>query len=470
MSNHTRGPAIEAVHPTGEVADTATRRPAERGPICPVCQELECLCRPRYFSGQLLTEAELNAEQRYTIEKNRLHNRYLHGWGVVCGLEVLCHPSCDGWVRVKRGYALGPCGDDIVVGEDTDFDLIGQIEKCERESRKREDCAPLSPGSAECDADGRWCVTIRYAERATRGVAALRREREASLPACTCERRDCDSGRRSGRCCGGSECGCANGNNGMTGATAQRPRTPFDAACEPTRVCEGFELEACRAPEGERPTYGELLGDTLLGRAYETLSDLQALGENIPPTSSGPEEWRRFLRQVRDYLESHPTTRCELFDLLRESAEAANSGSEDTGYELLRRLSRSLIDSLCLQLLPPCPEDPGDDRVGLASVTVEDGRIVDICNVSCRRQVVTWPAARYWLSALPLEAVLTQLLERLCCGDAGLEVGVAQLSEPQWFASASAPAQDRADEFALLRQLAALAGAVVGVAGEGGAR
>ncbi|HWO25309.1 MAG TPA: hypothetical protein VNO30_41500 [Kofleriaceae bacterium] len=47
--------------------------------------------RVNYFYGQLLGVRELQAEQRYFLDKHRLHNRYLHGYGVVCGLEVkLC--------------------------------------------------------------------------------------------------------------------------------------------------------------------------------------------------------------------------------------------------------------------------------------------------------------------------------------------------------------------------------------------
>src|ERR1044071_10398524 len=95
---------------------TATR--SKTTPVhCPSCGGLACLCRPRFFAGQLLTEADLNRLERYIVEKNKLHNRYLHGLGVVCGLEVLCHP-CEGWVTVKSGYALSPCGDDIVVCND----------------------------------------------------------------------------------------------------------------------------------------------------------------------------------------------------------------------------------------------------------------------------------------------------------------------------------------------------------------
>src|SRR5437762_12740792 len=79
---------------------------------CPTCGGLECLCRPRFFAGQLLTEEDLNRLDHYIVEKNKLHNRYLHGWGVDCGLEVFCHP-CEVQVTVTSGYALSPCGDDI---------------------------------------------------------------------------------------------------------------------------------------------------------------------------------------------------------------------------------------------------------------------------------------------------------------------------------------------------------------------
>ena len=76
------------------MTQTRTRSECKPAPACTECGELKCLCRPRFFAGQLLTEQDLNRLQTYVIEKNRLHNRYLHGWGVVCGLEVGCEP-CD---------------------------------------------------------------------------------------------------------------------------------------------------------------------------------------------------------------------------------------------------------------------------------------------------------------------------------------------------------------------------------------
>src|SRR5262249_18350264 len=151
------------------------RQPA-RDPecCCPACAGLECLERTRFFSGQLLTEADLNNEQSYLLAKNRLHNRYLHGWGVVCGLQVVCS-DCDGWVTVKTGYALDPCGNDIIVCKDTPFNVIKAIQACCTPT-KTPDCAPLryTPPDSCKDAEQKWCITIEYQEQDSRLVAPLK--------------------------------------------------------------------------------------------------------------------------------------------------------------------------------------------------------------------------------------------------------------------------------------------------------
>src|SRR4051812_7846140 len=111
------------------MAIITTRMPRPAAAQCPVCGGLECLCRPRFFAGQLLTDEDLNRLERYMIAKNKLHNRYLHGWGVACGLEVVCH-QCQGWVTVTAGYALSPCGDDIVVCRDEAVNVGDLIKQC----------------------------------------------------------------------------------------------------------------------------------------------------------------------------------------------------------------------------------------------------------------------------------------------------------------------------------------------------
>lgn len=78
--------------------------------------------RPRFFPRQLVTPDDLTLGQEYFRNKLRRMNRYLHGWGVVCGAKV--ETSTKPWmVIVHPGYILGPYGDEIVIEQDVCFDL-----------------------------------------------------------------------------------------------------------------------------------------------------------------------------------------------------------------------------------------------------------------------------------------------------------------------------------------------------------
>src|SRR5262249_43902002 len=57
-----------------------------------------------------------------------------------------------------------------------------------------------------------------------------------------------------------------------------------------------------------------------------------------------------------------------------------------------------LQDCACAALLPPCGDDPCDGRLILACVTVRNGKVVDICNFSCRQFAGAFPTLTYWLS------------------------------------------------------------------------
>jgi hypothetical protein len=155
--------------------------------------------RVRYFPRQLLTADDMRIEQEYFRDKQRRHNRFLHGWGIVCGLEV--KPNSIGGplaVHICPGYALGPCGDEIYVPEPVPFDLGECI---------RRPADPCSPQNAIAKADGppaTIVVSIRYAECPTRPLR--------TLPA---------------------GCGCD------------------DTACEYSRIRDGFEIR-CR-PKAEKP-------------------------------------------------------------------------------------------------------------------------------------------------------------------------------------------------------------------------
>jgi hypothetical protein len=68
--------------------------------------------RPRYFTGQLLSAADFELEQQYLIRKRYLHNRALHGSGVVTGLTVTVATS-GAAIVVEPGLALDRQGREL---------------------------------------------------------------------------------------------------------------------------------------------------------------------------------------------------------------------------------------------------------------------------------------------------------------------------------------------------------------------
>jgi hypothetical protein len=90
---------------------------------CAVCGT--ALERVRYFPRQLLTADDMRVEQEYFRQKLRRHNRYLHGFGVVCGCNVVAAPTAaNPWmIQVCPGYAVSPQGDEILINQCVSFDL-----------------------------------------------------------------------------------------------------------------------------------------------------------------------------------------------------------------------------------------------------------------------------------------------------------------------------------------------------------
>ena len=73
------------------------------------------LTRPNFFYGKLLTVDDLTQEQTYFLEKSKRHNRSLHGFGIVFGLNV----STDaGKIKISAGMALDCDGNEIVICSD----------------------------------------------------------------------------------------------------------------------------------------------------------------------------------------------------------------------------------------------------------------------------------------------------------------------------------------------------------------
>ncbi len=83
------------------------------------------LAQPDWRAGSEFTAADLRLDQSYRLQRLRRHLRFVHGWGIVCGLNVVsANDPLHPWsLFLCPGYGVGPCGDEILVPERFRFDL-----------------------------------------------------------------------------------------------------------------------------------------------------------------------------------------------------------------------------------------------------------------------------------------------------------------------------------------------------------
>jgi len=395
---------------------------------CAVCTGLQCLDRTRFFAGQLLSEADLNNDQSYWLAKNRLHNRYLNGWGVVCGMKVVCG-DCDGWVTVEDGYAIDPCGNDVIVCADQNFNVLQAIQACCAPAKQQAaNCSPLryNPSPSCQDAQQEWCITIQYKEQASRLVTPLTNSSAQSSSSCGC-------GSSSGRCQGSSS-STSSGSSCKSSSTATSTSNVPAGSCEATRIVEGFQLGVVPAAEvAAAAAAGDpnSLKSQVLSCATGFLvlaGQASALTASTAPQSAY-QITCTFLAQVKKYLSTAEiVTMCTILDDL--SAITVPSGQDTPTYmgimaTVVKILIDALLDCLCLSVIPPCPVQPCDSRIVLACVTVQNGKVVKICHFPGRKQLITLHTLGYWLGPLGLDnlgTVLSDLFATFCCNakdDAG---------------------------------------------------
>jgi hypothetical protein len=135
-----------------------------QGPDVPGCGYIATE-RNRYFTGKFMTARDFTGEQEYSLSRHRLHNRLLHGWGIVCGLRVDKHPDpacANRWVVVRSGIAIDCCGRELILRQDTPLQLP----------------LPTSPGDAAAGSSaqamsGPFLLCLRYSEEEIEQVPAL---------------------------------------------------------------------------------------------------------------------------------------------------------------------------------------------------------------------------------------------------------------------------------------------------------
>lgn len=116
--------------------------------------DVPVLERPAFFDGQLLDAADLGAVGRHQRELRWLHNRTLHGWGVVRGLTVAGERG-DRTVAVSAGYALDCRGRELLLPEPETLTV-----------------PPLAAGPG--GAPARFYLTISYVDDAEQPVSESR--------------------------------------------------------------------------------------------------------------------------------------------------------------------------------------------------------------------------------------------------------------------------------------------------------
>ena len=351
------------------------------------CCNLICFERPNYFCGHLLTDTDLSKEQQYVIEKHKLYNRTLHGWGVVCGLRLTCaDEECCGSIVIDEGYAIDDCGNDLVVCEPLRFDVVSLLKEkgWVVGDAVYDPCAPEDEEDV-CEYTQCFYVTICYEEE----------PRDFTTPFVA---------------------GCR----------------PTLTECEPTRIREGVRFDVLdKLPEENewlKDLFNRLKGCFSVfttgpfARALNDQNKINILGrvcEN-PDNIEGNEYvgLKDLFCELRGllilYLEKHPDKyNCKLADEIRRNVFPDPNTAGGFGQKvkeafstLLRLAFQHAISCALGELVPRCPEPKHAGCVVLGTVEVKGGCVTHVCN--CPRKYV-WSFANFF------QVLLATVLGGIAC-------------------------------------------------------
>lgn len=190
-----------------------SRKPSYRGASHECCTDAPCDSglRNQYFEGKRLTADSFRVEQSYLVERRRLLNRAIHGWGVVYGYALKPAPPNDrytkdnsGRLEIGPGLALDECGrellrtrttmlafDEVTLFDgkgarlqrppDGSFETLAEQKRTDQKASAQKDSGqkPEEDRPGSC-----WLLSAHYAEQAVGPV-------KVSDP-CSCERHEWD--------------------------------------------------------------------------------------------------------------------------------------------------------------------------------------------------------------------------------------------------------------------------------------
>lgn len=145
--------------------------------------------RNNYFEGKRLTADALRVEQDYLIDRRRLLNRAIHGWGVVYGFRVVPEQGAGARFEIGAGLALDACGRELVRVRESAVGLRDVVLLDDKGKRLSQDEAGLGDAThKEPERIGTdracWLLSVHYAEQLLDSV-------DLHDP-CSCERKEWD--------------------------------------------------------------------------------------------------------------------------------------------------------------------------------------------------------------------------------------------------------------------------------------
>jgi hypothetical protein len=198
-------------------------RPGSQGrsPRGECCTDLRCESglRNNYYEGKRLTPEMFRVEQQYLLERRRLLNRAIHGWGVVYGYAIAFSDRTDNRrepassrLTIGPGLALDSCGRELLQSckISVSIDDVIFIDDAGRRVDPEKALAGLEPPRSNKAPDTRicWLLSAHYTEQSSGG--------QSVADACGCDRHEwdqtCETVRYSlrridcGECCAGDGC------------------------------------------------------------------------------------------------------------------------------------------------------------------------------------------------------------------------------------------------------------------------
>jgi len=130
------------------------------------CHGRECAsgARNNYFLGKKMTPDSYAMEQRYAMDRRRLVNRAVHGWGVVYGFALSLENA--GGLQIGEGFALDRRGRELIQPDPTVLSLDNFVILDDNgKPRLADGDLAHRIDKGRCGDDKCWLLTAHYAEK-----------------------------------------------------------------------------------------------------------------------------------------------------------------------------------------------------------------------------------------------------------------------------------------------------------------